>query len=51
MEIEGSVCHRYKKAPFLYKKYTKSNSDFSNPYVRSIFLLFLIKHIFEKTNQ
>ena len=48
LEYEGSICQRHKRALFPYKKLQKGNSNLSNPYVRSIFTLLLIKQIFEK---
>ena len=48
LEIEGSIWQRYKRALFPYEKLQKGTSDLSNPYVQSVFTLFLIKQIFQR---
>ena len=47
-EVEGSIQQKYKRTLFPYKKLLKGTTDFSNPYVHSIFTLLLMKPVFEK---
>ena len=48
VETEGNIWKMQKREPFHYKKVNKGTTNFTSPYVYSLFTIFLIKQIFEK---